>query len=674
MGGSKNEVWVKLLWEHQKPIFFRKDGSGDFRDWTKTVAGYANAMGLGPTLIQTTDRYLFSAALFACWYRGVAPLLPQNHQPGSLESLIHSERVAVVIDDVPPSHTADDLDILNWIFEDHNKPSDVACTLFTSGSTGCPQAHHKTFSQLFLELHILEQTFYPQPMDRCFLSMVPVHHMYGLLFSLLLPMRIGAMIVSETLLFPDQLQPYLHLPNQTLIAVPTLLNLLCASSYRCSFERVFASAAPLASTVRDRFANAMRSPITEIYGSTETGGIAHRTHEHAWRPFHGISIREVDGTLSLHSPFAPSQPYQTADQIRILDDGFELLGRKDGVIKVGGKRLVLNELSSKALELPQITDAHCLLKLQDGHEPRGRHLHLFVVCNSEFNRNDFIQSLSEWFDSSLVPRNIHRVDSIPRINGKVQEHLLRQSLNQPLTDPNGAPSFCILIPCYNNPITIEPTVRHLRHLSLPIVVIDDGSNESTKQALHALPAEVVLLTHKHNQGKGAAVKTGLAWAHEQGHTHALQVDADGQHNLDDAARFIETSRNHPTALVLGTPVYDASLPLSRKLARGFNHLWTRLETRGAIKDGMVGYRVYPVSITHGLNIESNRMDFDVEVAVRLAWKPVPIQTVQTSIRYLSIHEGGVSHFQVFRDNLRISRLHAKLCIRLIWQGVRQLFK
>lgn len=222
---------------------------------------------------------------------------------------------------------------------------------------------------------------------------------------------------------------------------------------------------------------------------------------------------------------------------------------------------------------------------------------------------------------------------------------------------------CVLIPTYNNPATIADVVHRVRAYVPDVVVIDDGSDAPGREAVAALGAAGVAHVHhrEQNGGKGAAVKTGFAVAAKLGFTHALQVDADGQHALEDIPRFLETARARPEALILGAPSYDDTAPTGRLVGRQITRFWTNVETGGkVIDDPMCGFRIYPVADALAVRPRSDRMDFDIEVAVRLVWRGLPVVNLPTQVRYLSEDEGGVSHFQLVRDNIRISWLHARL--------------
>jgi glycosyltransferase involved in cell wall biosynthesis len=223
--------------------------------------------------------------------------------------------------------------------------------------------------------------------------------------------------------------------------------------------------------------------------------------------------------------------------------------------------------------------------------------------------------------------------------------------------------LCILVPTYDNPATVRSVVESVRAYVEHVVVVDDGSAEEGRRAVQALRdgslAHVV--RREKNGGKGAAVKTGLAAASELGFTHALQIDADGQHDVRDIPGFVEVSRAQPEALVLGAPVFDASAPKLRLFGRKITQFWTNTHTFGrVIQDPLCGFRVYPVAAAIAARVECDAMDFDPEIAVRLFWSGVPILNVPTRVRYVPSAEGGVSHFRMGADNLLIARMHTRM--------------
>ena len=224
--------------------------------------------------------------------------------------------------------------------------------------------------------------------------------------------------------------------------------------------------------------------------------------------------------------------------------------------------------------------------------------------------------------------------------------------------------FCVVIPVYNHHHKLKELLTAIAEHGLPVLLIDDGSEPASAELIgHAAAAfDFVKLTRlPENRGKGGAVKAGLLLAQEQGFSHALQVDADYQHDIGDFPQFIAQSKQHPQAMICGVPVYDESVNKKRLYARYLTHVWVWINTLStAIKDSMCGYRVYPLETTNRL-IEraalGDRMNFDTEVLVKLHWQGVRIINVPTAVKY---HPDVPSNFRVFQDNVGISWMHTKL--------------
>jgi glycosyltransferase involved in cell wall biosynthesis len=226
---------------------------------------------------------------------------------------------------------------------------------------------------------------------------------------------------------------------------------------------------------------------------------------------------------------------------------------------------------------------------------------------------------------------------------------------------------CAVIPTFDNPDTIAVVVRAVRPLVDEVIVVDDGSSQAGRDAVAALVRDGLAhaVVRKYNGGKGAAVKDGLREAAARGFTHALQVDADGQHDLADAPALLAASLDRPDALVLGAPRFDTSAPRGRIVGRKITQWWTDLETGGkVIEDPMCGFRVYPLASATAVRVPANRMDFDIEIAVKMAWANVPVVNLPVRVRY---PVGGVSHFQMVRDNIRISWMHSRLVMGRIFR-------
>ncbi len=223
----------------------------------------------------------------------------------------------------------------------------------------------------------------------------------------------------------------------------------------------------------------------------------------------------------------------------------------------------------------------------------------------------------------------------------------------------------MLIPFYNHGPAFEKMANQLNKLKLPpVLIVDDGSD-----GIHSKTAQTLCkkyhffyIRNEINKGKGNAIKTGLYWAEKNNYTHALQIDADGQHDIHDIDEFLKLSQKHPSALISAQPEYDSSAPKSRLYGRKITNFWVWIETRGKLKlDAMCGFRIYPILETIPLlpKIHFDRMGFDIEILVKSFLNKIPALGIKTKIIY---PKTGVSHFHVFRDNVKISCLHTYLCI------------
>lgn len=233
-------------------------------------------------------------------------------------------------------------------------------------------------------------------------------------------------------------------------------------------------------------------------------------------------------------------------------------------------------------------------------------------------------------------------------------------------------SVCAVIPVYNHGEAIGAVVHAVLAFRLPCVLVDDGSEAGCAHVLSELaatnPETITLVRLAVNQGKGGAMMAGLRKAMQLGYSHALQIDADGQHDVQDIPTFLLASKNRADSIICGCPVYDASVPKGRLYGRYLTHVWVWINTLSfAIRDSMCGFRVYPLEETVAL-IDSvsigRRMDFDVEILVRLYWRGLHIVNQPTRVNYPS---DGVSHFRVWMDNVLISRMHAKLFFGMLWR-------
>lgn len=226
----------------------------------------------------------------------------------------------------------------------------------------------------------------------------------------------------------------------------------------------------------------------------------------------------------------------------------------------------------------------------------------------------------------------------------------------------------IIIPCFNHADAFVTVAKRLDEHKLPVIVIDDGSEQSQSKKLKQICAKhnYTYIKHNKNAGKGAAMITGLRKAMYLGFSNAIQIDADGQHDINDITKFVKLARQNPKALIVGQPVYDSSAPKSRLIGRKITNFWVTIETLNShMPDAMCGFRVYPVKETNRIlsSLRFMRMGFDIEILVKLYRMGIKIITTETRVIY---PESGISHFHVWRDNFYISLLHIYLCFGLPW--------
>ena len=233
----------------------------------------------------------------------------------------------------------------------------------------------------------------------------------------------------------------------------------------------------------------------------------------------------------------------------------------------------------------------------------------------------------------------------------------------------------ILIPSYNTGGRVLQTVWDARQIWQPVWVVVDGSTDGTLEALRALARDdsrIRVLALPRNQGKGAAILHGLRQAEAAGYTHAMTMDADGQHPTDKIREFMAASAANPDAFILGRPVFDARAPRVRVHGRKLSNWCAELETLGAgIGDTLYGFRVYPIAPLREIMERQpwmRRFDFDAEAAVRLCWRGIRPINLAAPVRYFRPDEGGVSHFRYLRDNAVLTWMHA----RLILEGLARL--
>ena len=230
----------------------------------------------------------------------------------------------------------------------------------------------------------------------------------------------------------------------------------------------------------------------------------------------------------------------------------------------------------------------------------------------------------------------------------------------------------LIVPFFNHEHAIRHTVAALKVHGYECWLVDDGSDARCAPVLDAIAAHesgwLTLIRCSVNRGKGIAVLTGFKAAHLAGCSHALQIDADGQHDFDAIPRMAALAQANPTAIITGVPVFDASAPAARRIGRKLTTLWVRINTLSThIEDAMCGFRVYPLAAIVELARRASfgtRMEFDPEILVRAVWAGIPVVSMPTQVTYPI---DGVSHFKMWRDNVRISWMHTRLFFGMLWR-------
>jgi glycosyltransferase involved in cell wall biosynthesis len=242
--------------------------------------------------------------------------------------------------------------------------------------------------------------------------------------------------------------------------------------------------------------------------------------------------------------------------------------------------------------------------------------------------------------------------------------------------------YCFVIPHFNHHVAFSKFLPTIMQLNIACIIVDDGSLPGSIDIVEALidnlsssisgdgkvgaEQNLYLLKHAHNRGKGAAFFTGAYYARTLGYTHAIQIDADGQHDINDVSAFMKYSQSHPETIVSGNPYFEDDAPKLRVYGRRVTDFWVALETLSfQIKDSLCGYRIYPLTqveyILDYYHIGA-RMDFDTEILVKAVWLDIPLHFLQTKVIY---PENSVSHFHYARDNFLLIYLHIRLMLGML---------
>lgn len=376
-------------------------------------------------LVVCSDRYHMLLACLAAWLCGSTVSLPPNHQPGTLEDVRTKSGAQLVLTDAivaeslasEPSLTDDLRELPNRAAIPADRP---VLTVFTSGTTGDHQACTKTAGQLLGEALTLSQALAFDP-SRSVAATVPCHHLYGLLFSVLVPYLSGAGFVRDAAFQPAEIVRTCERWHVTdLVTVPAHLGALVEAGWAPPFQlaRAFSSGAVLDVELAGEFRSISGARVVDVLGSTESGGIAWRVSEPGavYLPLPGVEVATTeDSRLLLRSPFLPPGTGWEAmsDRIRLVPGGFEHLGRSDGIVKLGGKRIAVQELEARARQLDGINDAAVLV--MPSTELRKTELWLAVATeNAGWTRASLREALGRYFDPVVLPRRYRVVRRLPR--------------------------------------------------------------------------------------------------------------------------------------------------------------------------------------------------------------------------------------------------------------------
>lgn len=407
--------------------------AADVRRWQASFAGHGGAR----FALYFEDVYEFACALFGAWHAGKEAVLPGDAQPATLERLLPQvDGCAGALPAAlrPAKEGAGTL-----------LPLDLAATrlvIFTSGSSGLPLAIGKRLGQLQSEVEHLHRVFAQRlPAGVLVHSTVTHQHIYGLLFVCLWPLAAGVPVAVERIAYPEQMAQRLGERAGVLVSSPAHLKRLPDSldwtAARSQLRAVFSSGGPLPpESAHEVLATLGQSPI-EVYGSSETGGIAWRqrqTHGDRWDPLPGVGWRVRDETLLVQSSHLGDDGWwETADRAQPLErGGFLLLGRADRIVKVEEKRVSLVQLEQALVATGQLAEARALLVPGEG----GARLGVVAVPTAagwELLRRDGKRAFNEGLRRELLrslervalPRRFRYVTELPvNAQGKATEALL----------------------------------------------------------------------------------------------------------------------------------------------------------------------------------------------------------------------------------------------------------
>ena len=237
----------------------------------------------------------------------------------------------------------------------------------------------------------------------------------------------------------------------------------------------------------------------------------------------------------------------------------------------------------------------------------------------------------------------------------------------------------VLIPTYNNEKTISQVVTSVEPYCETVIVVDDGSTDTTKSQLDQLSGNIHVVSYAQNRGKGYALRRGFEKAMELGLSAVVTLDSDGQHFASDLPLFAEACQTDLEALIVGSRSFlNPNMPQKNSFANKFSNFWFTVQTGIRLPDTQTGYRLYPLQEMKGMTPFCHRYEAELELLVRSAWRAIPLKSISINVFYPSKEE-RVTHFRPTVDFLRISLLNTLLCLLAIVYGypsmaLRKLFR
>lgn len=223
-------------------------------------------------------------------------------------------------------------------------------------------------------------------------------------------------------------------------------------------------------------------------------------------------------------------------------------------------------------------------------------------------------------------------------------------------------NYCVVIPTYNNEKTLGSVISSVLEYTPNIIVVNDGSNDSTANILDNFKDQIEIISFHKNRGKGAALREGFKRAQALGYDYAITLDSDGQHFPSDIPKFLAKVTPGDDILIIGNrDMSGENVPQRSLFGRKFSNFWVKLETGRDLLDTQSGYRLYTVAAINRIHFFTKRYDFELESLVRWVWKGYPVEFVTIGVYYPPLIE-RVSHFRGFKDNFRISLLNTMLVI------------